>query len=560
MLSVKSALRAQRDEGSALVTVLIVMLVLTIGGLALSAIVVNTAGMVASSKGTAQSRAAADAGLAHTLGLAVREKDICGAPVDDDLGDGSSFVVTRDCASVPGFVVFSSVGTAPGEAKTTTEATYIYTPAPVIKKEPALITRAPLNLSALKIRAIDPANPATVWVIPDAGVSGDFSCNSGGAIAGSVYLPAGTVFGDGGCEVTGDVYAEKDITIKSGTKIHGDLVSLTGKITLSGGITVDGGVYASGDVILSGGPIVHGDVVSSAGSVRLTGGMPIGGNIHAKLDVVGSGLSARFVQNIYAGRNLNLAGGPPSARDRIMFGGAFTFATGVQSAWAVTSVTRELVQPQAVVPTLPNAPEWQGITQSDLDALVTNATFDKVMWTGSCAYSWWPEHEMITKIKNLTKPTIIDARACAVLNLHEFSGITQLKTDIVFLAPSFNIQDQKFQSADGAKHRLWFISPESPGRNCAAVPAISIRGTTMLPSAGTSPISAMIFTQCTVDFPNGGEGWQGSIQAGVMAGKPNFWYESVGFPGSTHPGEETPGGPVSPILGELVSRHDVANQ
>lgn len=567
MLNIRYRELSDRESGSAIVTVLIVMLVLTLAGLTLAAITVNTANSVVSSRSTAQSRAAADAGLSAALAIAVRDGDVCddtpveSNPVSGDLGDGSTYSVARDCTTLAGRVIFRSTGDVGGRSVTTTEAVYDYNPVPMVVKEPALITRAPLNLSALKIKAVDPAEPASVWVIPDGSGTGDFTCNSGGAIAGSVYLPAGTVFGVGGCEVTGDVFAEKDVTIGSGTKIHGDLVSLSGKAVLSGGITVDGGVYAKGDITLSGGPRVYGDIVSSAGSVTVNGGMTIDGSIHAKLNVVATSVSSRFVQSIYAGGNLTLSGGSPAVRDRIMYGGALNIPANPPAAsWAVTSVTRTSLQPLITTPQLPNAPQWQGITQADLDALVTNGVFQKITWSGSCSYSWWPEHEMIAKINSLTKPTIIDARGCTTLDMHNYSGTMQIKTDIIFVAPSINVQQQSYVSADGNNHRLWFIVPEDPARNCNTSGKVSIATTRMLPSGASSKISAMIFTQCTVDFPNAGEDWRGSVQAGAMTGNPNYWYTPVGFPGSTAPGEEeTETGGGGGALGDLVSRHDVAN-
>ncbi|MCG7414317.1 polymer-forming cytoskeletal protein [Microbacterium aurum] len=558
---------ADGETGSAIVTVLIIMLVLTIAGLTLAAITVNTANSVVSSRSTAQSRAAADAGLTAALALAVRDGDICddvpveSDPVNGDLGDGSTYSVTRDCASLTGRVVFRSEGHASGGAVTTTEAVYDYNPVPLVVNEPALVTRAPLNLSALKIKAVDPDVPSTVWVIPDGTGAGDFTCNSGGAIAGSVYLPAGTVLGVGGCEVTGDVYAEKDVTIGSGTDIHGDLVSLNGKVQVSGGSTIDGGVYAKGDITFTGGPRIYGDVVSSAGSVTLSGGMTIDGSIHAKLNVVATSISSRFVANIYAGNNLTLSGGAPAVRDRILYGGTLNIPTSSTAAsWAVTSVTKTSLQPLITTPQLPNAPEWQGITKADLDALVANGVFKKITWSGNCSYSWYPEHEMIAKINSLTTPTLIDASACTTLDMHQYSGTMQIKTDIIFVAPAMNVQQQKYISADGKRHRLWFIVPEEPTRNCATSGGISIATTSMLPTGDTSKISAMIFTQCTVTFPNAGEDWRGSVQAGVMAGKPNYWYTPVGFPGSADPGDdESESGGGGGVLGDLVSRRDVAS-
>lgn len=541
------------DRGSTLVSVIVVMLVLTVIALTTTAVTVSTTRGLVTTRDTAQSRAAADAGLAAAIAAFKKQKD---CPVSAPTSATEDLVYETECEKVGGQVTFRSTGSAGSSSETTIEAIYLLPP-PLPQKEPALVTRAPLSLDSLTIKAVDPSNPATVWVIPDAGKPGDFACNSGGAIAGSVYLPVGTVFGSGGCKVSGDVYAEGKVEINGGTGIGGDLVSLNGAVTIDGGSTVGGGVYAKGNVTIKGGPTIHGDIASLAGSASVTGGVTIDGSIHAKANFTGSGLSGRFVESIHAGGNLSLAGGKPVARDRITYGGTFTYADGQHDDWAAKSVTHTATRPVVHSPQLPTAPDWVGFTQSDLDALVDNNLFTKVAWSGACAYSWWPEHEMISKIKGFTTPTLVDARHCARLDLHQYSGITELRTDVIFVAPSFNIEDQDFKSADGAEHRLWFISPEVEGRDCSAVPKIAIKGTIMVPNGG-SKISGMIFTQCTVDFPNGGEGWQGTIQAGAMVGKPNFWYKPVGFPGQPSPGDEGGGADgTPPALGGLLSLRDV---
>lgn len=541
------------DRGSTLLSVALMMLVLTVIALTTAAVTVSTSRALVTTRNTAQSRAAADAGLTAVVAAFKSQTD---CPTTRPSSTTADPLYQTECEKSGGQVTFRSTGKTGGGTETTVEAVY-QLPPPVPAKEPALVTRSPLDLNSLTIKAVDPSSPATVWVIPEPGGSGNFTCNSGGAIAGSVYLPAGTVFGAGGCKVKGDVYAEGSVNIGSGTKVSGDLVSLNGAVTIGGGSTVEGGVYAKGNVTLTGGPAIEGDLVSLAGSVSITGGVAIDGSLHARVNVTGSGLSARFVESIHAGGNLSLAGGSPSARDRITYGGTFTYPDSGHDAWAVNSVTKTSTHPAVHSPQLPTAPEWVGFTQSDLDALVASNLFTKVNWTGACAYSWWPEHEMISKIKSFTTPTLVDARHCARLNLHQYSGDTELGTDVIFVAPSFNIEDQDFTSADGAEHRVWFISPEEEGRNCSGVPPIAIKGTIMQPN-GASKISGMIFTQCTVDFPNGGEGWQGTIQAGTMIGKPNFWYKPVGFPGQPPPSPGAGGGgSPAPALGGLLSLRDV---
>lgn len=520
----RTSARARRrgDAGSTMVTVLIVMLVLSIGGLALATIIMSTTGALATSNSRAQAQAAVDAGIAAQTARLETGELPCTANSESDVpvntGDGPHYDYTLECG---GGTATLEVRAEVSGASATRQTVFAYNSEPLPpKKEPALVTRSPLDLSALTIKSVDPADPATVWVVPDAATGGDFRCSSGGAIAGSVYLPAGTVFGAGGCEVKGDVYAEGNVTIGSGTKIRGDLVSLNGSVSITGGNIIDGSIYA-------------------------------------KRNVTGSGLSGNFVQNIHAGENLNLAGGAPSARDRITYGGTFTFPHSGHDAWAVNSVTKTVVSP----PQLPEAPAWEGFSQSDLDALVAGNLFAKVTWTGGCTHTW--NHPMKEIIEGLSTPTLVDARACSRVDLPGQWGDVKIGTDVIFVAPSFNLVGQNFISKNGDEHRIWVISPEIPGRNCSTVPAINVQGVKMSPD-GSSKVSGMIFTQCTVHFANASENWQGSIHAGTMTGQPNFWYKPVGFPGRELPDGEAggpggvPGG--SPALSGLtiVSNRDVS--
>lgn len=504
-----AAVRSKQDAGSTFVTVLIVMLVLTIGGLTLSAIALNTVSSVSSAQHRSAAQAEVDGAVAIKTVDLMQGRLKCGA-APGTIRNGSaspndvSWKLTCVSGDVTGTATLTVETIVDGE-KARREAVFGYELLP--KSEPlgnaALITKAPLNLAALDIKRVSGGPAADVWIVPDPGINGDFTCNSGGAIAGSVFLAQGQVVGSGGCKVSGDIYSKGDVAIASGTGIGGDLVSLEG-------------------------------------SIKVTGGNSIAGSIFAAKDVTGSGLSERFVENIHAGRNLQLAGGSPSARGAITYGENFTRpANPAISAWAVGTVEKRVVAPPAV----PVAAKWKGIAKSDLDTLVADGKFERVAWSGACNYSYG--HAMVAKIAGLTKPTLIDASACDGTTAAKRAELPQwqdinVKTDIIFMAPSFNLVGPKFKSADGAEHKVWVIAPENPAVNCATLQPINVQGAQMLP-AGTSKITGLIFTGCTVHFNNSGEDWQGTVQAGAMTGKPNFWYKPIAFPG-----QELPGAPESP--------------
>ena len=542
------------DRGSTLVSVIVVMLVLTVIALTTAAVTVNTTRGLVTTRTTAQARAAADAGLAAVIAAFRREGD-CPAPLPSSPTDDLRYTTTCDDSS-SSQVIFTSTGEPDTAAASKIEAVYRL-PATAPQKEAALITRAPLALDSLTIKAVDASDPSTVWVIPDSGVAGDFKCDHGGAIAGSVYLPTGGVYGSGGCVVAGDVYGKGDMTIGGGTKLGGDVVSPKGGAEIGGGSASGGGVYAEGSITIRTGAKMAGDVVSQNGNVTLIGGPKIDGSIHAKGNVTASGLSGNDVQSIYARGNLTLGdSNVPVARDKIAYGGTFTHPTyHGDAAWAANSVTKTTTQPVVNAPELPIKPEWVGFSQDDLDALVGANLFAKVTWTGACTHSW--NHPMKAVIEGLTSPTLVDASMCSRVDLPSQWGDLKLKSDVIFVAPSFNLVGQNFISGDDQEHRIWIISPEIAGRNCAAVPVVNVEGVKMSPK-GKSKISGMIFTQCTVHFANGSEEWQGSIQAGKMTGKPNFWYQPVGFPGHEAPGagdDDDAGGAGSLVL---VSLREVA--
>src|SRR5690606_25664426 len=120
-------------HGSALVSVLIVMLVLSIGGLVLASIVTNTSGIVVDSRSKAQSRAAADAGLAEIAAQLDRRDLSCPATGTTATGTGvavdgpgsPTYDSGVSCASA--FATIRATAVV-GGARTAVQATYAHTP------------------------------------------------------------------------------------------------------------------------------------------------------------------------------------------------------------------------------------------------------------------------------------------------------------------------------------------------------------------------------------------------------------------------------------------------
>lgn len=520
--------RLQQDAGSVMVTVLIVMLVLTVGGLSIASVALNTAGMVVGSKDRTSAQSVVDGAIASLTVDLMNGTLACapGAPVEGTAKNGTApgspdynWKLTCSTSGSVGEARLSAASNVDGE-KAKREAVFTYLMnTPPSSPAAALVTKAPLNLSSLTIKAVDPSHPSTVWVVPDPGQPGDFNCNSGGAIAGSVYLPSGAVFGTGGCQVTGDIYALGDIEVGGGLKVSGDVVSETGDISFGNGAQFGKSIYASGSV-------------------------------------TGTGVSAGQVPgNLHAGGNISLSGGHPTVTGLMTYGGTFTAGNNPHdpNSWASGGAQNVVVPP----PAIPVAPAWTGYRQSDVSAL--SSGFTTINWTGACTHSW--NHPMKEVLEGLATPTIVDTSACNIVDLPGQWIDIAIKTDIVFVGTSFNLVGQNFKSADGDPHKIWFLAPDDLVPDCSTVPPINLQGAKMDGGSG-SKISGFVYSQCTVNYNNGSENWKGAIQAGKMTGMPNFWYTPIGFPGQATPSVPTPGGSPGggiPTLGSftLISSQDL---
>lgn len=455
----------RREEGSTLVSVLIIMLILTVGGLVLANIVINTMGSVSTSRGNAESRAAADAGLADVSTMIQRgEIDCVAGPA------GSPAVVLPTVSSTASSPVTYSVevscekptngktrlkllstGIADGGETTTTEAIY----GPGLVGAITSYTKG-LYLSGLATQTGD--------ILVNAGT---FRCdhenryNPSIRIMGDVIVRNGDSQVSGGCQIVGDLITFGDITFSGNsglrpTYVEGDVYALNSEsvsstFRLASGTKVDGNVYVKGDAHLSAGSTVTGDLVAT-GMVVNSGGTVIGS---------------------------------------IQQGSTKPIATPWQLA--------------------PSAAQW-------VDVL-----FPTTSPAPACPDVNYDMASAIALLSSYTSPTIVDWRGCETKYTNRFIQISSanpahkleisLRTDVtIYTKSSLLLEQVHIRSADGLPHQFNVVVPDSAAPGPIAPPThtaptacgtlafpivLSIVGTTMDPlisGAAYSPCELRIDT------------------------------------------------------------------
>lgn len=230
--------RLRDDAGSTLVVVLIVMLVLSIGGLALAAVVTNTTSGLVHSRATAESRAAADAGMAAAVAGARRTGAVCDIHITRAQPEYS---VTSTCADDE--VTFRSVGTADDGRKTTLQAVYDYSSSPAMTGEAELVFFNSGSDSVYftnHVMAQTSGDLATI-LFPGGGL---FECKT--VLPGNV-ITQGSIAGQSGCTIKGSVYAGGQ------NPFSGYALYLNNNDVVEGGAAIVGNVLAAASPGIKGG-------------------------------------------------------------------------------------------------------------------------------------------------------------------------------------------------------------------------------------------------------------------------------------------------------------------
>nr|WP_274635827.1 hypothetical protein [Microbacterium bovistercoris] len=495
-----------------MVVVLVIMLVLTIGGLALAAIVTNTTSTLVSSRSTTESRAAADAGLADAVAVARRTGSFCG--IDVSSSSAPRYSVTSTCTDT--HVTFTSVGTA-GRSHTTMETEYEYSVenASYIGADMYFYSSATFSSDVLT-HSLD--GDLLSVIIP----FGGFTCNA--AVPANIIM-LGNFKTEGNCNVQGSVVGGGTATMTNASDtVQGNLIaSGTGQSLIRG--TVGGNLQTGGPLSFSGGSkIVSGSVIAG-------GGVTIGGE------------SIRGSLTLPAGATLN-----PATPTTAQVGGG---------------VIRATVAPP-VLPEMPawyeykfNAADWNPFSGKSFGTpiVLNNSNTDP---TKRCSYFTSSPNTGWTALSNLTTPTIIDARACGLFTSNNGGNpVATLKTDVVLLANSFNLTTLTMKAAAGASPNVWFITEDNTADGSptcgSSQGSLVINGTVI-----NAPVRAMIYTPCLIDIQGQNiDTWNGNFYSGSFkyGGKFNFYGDPIAFPGMAE--ASSSGSNAAKTLGTLVAQRDI---
>lgn len=486
---------AADEDGSALVSVLIIMLVLTIGGLALGSVTVSTTGVLVNSNDRTKAQAAVDAGLAAQLSRLESGDLACEAASGSDHVDGAgspSYDWTLVCGD--GLATLSATARV-GAAEVSRQIILGVTGGsqPPTAGGPGLFYTYGLN-TRLNSYVFDDVN-SEVGIdefVGSAGVyasAGKIECGSGSVFPGDVYTKVGDLQVDSGCLIQGNAYIGGRANINGGT-VESSLVApkdvdhnIAGTVGKTGG--AEGNVFLGGTFTLNNGKVFGS--VSAAGTGKST---------------LGSG----------------------SILGNYRYRGTY----GVWGTPASTIVKGTIFKDTALAaPTLPEIPDWQDVTFAPVNATTPPAAWAEEGYqlttvTGTACSKWSGNSADVSSIAStLTSNMIFDIRACTG-NFDTNSGgankEVRVNRDIAIIANRWYLSGTKFTSADGNPHTVFLITPDgnpaAAGPHCTSPASASEQ----LNDSTVSPkIAVYIYTPCLMKFNSGTATFRGQVYSGQLS-------------------------------------------
>ena len=523
------------DTGSTLVSVLVVMLVLTLGGVALAAIVMNTTGSLVDTRSRTQAQAAVDAGIAaQTANLESGLLD-CGSTTQGDAGvpvnasEGPTYDWTLSCdeSSTPAIAVLKTEAAVNG-AKASRQAVFHYTAShsrPPTAGGPGLFYTYGMT-TRLNHYQFDSAN-SEVGIdefVGSAGVyasTGNIACGSPSVFPADVYTKTGNLQLDWGCVIEGNAYIGGKADINGGT-IEGDLVAPKNvEHLIKSTVGTPGG--DGGNVLLGGTFTLNGGTVYGSVSASGTGTSTLGsGTIH---------------------KNFRYKGG-----------------YGLWGTPAGTIVKGTIVKDTSLSdPAMPEIPVWQDVTfQPVNDTTPPKAWADEgyrlTTVTGAACNKWSGNSADVTSLTSaLSNKMIFDIRACTGAfdtNAGGANKEVRVNQDVAVIANRWYLSGTKFSSADGAEHTIHLITPDGqPGT--AGPQCISPAGNSeQVNDSRVDPkIAVYLYTPCLMKFNSGSATFRGQVYSGDLSfgGGVKVAFAPRNVPGYDFgAGVETPGSGGSP--------------
>lgn len=497
------------DRGSTIVVVLVIMLVLSIGALALGAIVVNTTVGLDRSRDTAASRAAADAGIAAAVAQARRTGDFCSLDLRNRpdqpgyVAADPDYTVTSACAD--GKVTFSATGFGKTGGETDTQSVYSTIAAANLAGSAELVFFNSGSDSVYFTNHVMPASSTLATILFPGG--GLFECKT--TVPGNV-ITKGSIQGQSGCTINGSVFAGGQNPVGNG----GSATAL----------------YLNNDDRVLGGAAVVGNV--------LIGNAPAG---------IGGTLTVPSTATVTSRWGTTVKS--PTTQDASVNGGK---AGGI--IWS-TTLGAPVMDPWFEYQ--PKAGDWPGYdtvtitpTSSPYNCGNIN-TYDTTFWS--------------TLVTGLAKNTVIDTLACSAGiqtgSISSAGDKPRLGADMVLLAQSFTLGDFSLTPKAGTTPSAWFVVPDtSSADGRPTCPASGYHGIQTDASISIT-VKSMMYTPCTIRVGQGGT-WTGAMYAGSLddGGDITIYTASMALPGQWGAGaggSGTPSSATSMTLGGLLSQRDV---
>ena len=503
--------RAREDAGSALVSVIALVLTLSFITAALLGVTLSATAFTTSARAASQSKAAAQAGLDVTR-LALNSGSCTASGAVTAVGATGTYQVSVYVPSGGGWALgcpsdsgtqlrLVSVGTAAGKgtggATTGDTTTIAAVLAPGVltlpATGPAVYSYTANSLSGGA--SILPYNGST----PDVMVkSGDVSC-SGGSLnnVSDLVVANGALTMSGSCAVAGNVSATGALNVSGGASVGGDAVASS----IISSSAIGGGAWATGGISLSGGSARVGGNVSAAGA-GLTGGAAIAGNAWIT--------GATTLSSSTIGGNLTTKTLSKSS-------------STVSGTTTVTSPAAPGASPY-VAPTAPAVPNWFDYTYSA--ANWAGYTLVTLSSAGACGNA-----QLTAALATIGgNPGLIDARGCAGGVDPGSYQILTLANNVAIFANSFNLAGSAGFTA-ATPVTLWLITPDTTPNGvptCVAGSSFTLAGGFLF----SSTVSTMIYTPCTMNLTSGntvyGQIWAGQV---VTSGAGVLDFVPIGIPG-----------------------------
>lgn len=497
--------RMKGDAGSTLVTVLIIMLVLSVGGIAIAGLVTSSTVSLAQSNSRLQAQAAVDAGIAAQTARLETGVLECGASATEAVGD--------DATSPEYEFAFSC------NANTAT-----------------LSVDATVDGATVKRQAVFTINPA--GPPPTAGGPGMFYANQLSHLSNYEYLPEHSeVDIDDFAGASGVYVSNGNLACWDSNGVFPGIVYLkSGNLTLGSGCSVDSDVFVGGSFTIQGGSQVTGNVFAAGTGQNTLGDGTVQGNFtyRGTFTTWSAPVTSRVKGAVTKDATLTPSKFPPIPDWQDV---AFTpvSATIPPQAWADAGYGLTVVTGAA-------CSKWR-TSQEDVSSVFASQSGPMVYDVRGCT-SKKNEHDFTTNDGG--------------------QKLITLTHDTAIIADSWYLSGARIESNGNVPRTLYLVTPDGnaaqAGPQCESPAAGSEMGNT---SIVEPEVAVYIYTPCQVKMNSAGNVFRGQIYAGDLSfqGGGQIAFAPRNIPGYDF-GEAvtpppTPGGGTGETTVTLISTHDV---